>query len=61
MMSDKNITEDKHEVSSFIKNAKKPLIILGQSSLKSKSAKYIFESIKLFLKKMIRYPVIGIL
>ena len=35
-----------------IKNSKKPLlIILGQSALRSKSGKYIFESIKSFLKK----------
>ena len=47
----KEIIEDKHEVSNLIKEAKKPLIIFGQSSLKSKSAKYIFESIKSFLKK----------
>ena len=47
----KKITEDNHEVSSLIKEAKKPLIILGQSSLKTKSAKYIFESVKSFLKK----------
>ncbi len=47
----KRITEDSHEVSSLIKKAKKPLIIFGQSSLKTKSAKYIFESVKSFLKK----------
>jgi len=47
----KKITEDKHEVSSLIKKAKKPLIIFGQSSLKSKSAKYIIESVKFFLEK----------
>ncbi|WP_415321577.1 NADH-quinone oxidoreductase subunit NuoG [Candidatus Pelagibacter sp. Uisw_092] len=47
----KKITEDNHEISSLIKNAKKPLIIFGQSSLKTKSAKYIFESIKFFLEK----------
>ena len=47
----KKITEDKHEVSSLIKEAKKPLIIFGQSSLKTKSAKYIFESVKSFLEK----------
>ncbi|WP_415299376.1 NADH-quinone oxidoreductase subunit NuoG [Candidatus Pelagibacter sp. Uisw_134_02] len=46
----KKITENNHEVSSLIKNAKKPLIIFGQSILKNKSAKYIFESIKSFLK-----------
>ena len=34
-----------------IKNSKKPLIILGQSILSLKSGKYIFESIKSFLKK----------
>jgi len=47
----KKITEDNHKVSSLIKEAKKPLIIFGQSSLKNKSAKYIFESIKFFLEK----------
>jgi NADH-quinone oxidoreductase subunit G len=47
----KEIIEDKHYVSSLIKEAKKPLIIIGQSALKSKSAKYIFESIKSFLIK----------
>jgi len=47
----KKITEDNHEVSNLIKEAKKPLIIFGQSSLKTKSAKYIFESVKFFLKK----------
>ena len=47
----KKITEDSHEVSNLIKKAKKPLIIFGQSSLKTKSAKYIFESVKSFLKK----------
>jgi NADH-quinone oxidoreductase subunit G len=47
----KKITEGNHEVSNLIKEAKKPLIILGQSSLKTKSSKYIFESIKSFLEK----------
>ncbi|MDB4141120.1 NADH-quinone oxidoreductase subunit NuoG [Candidatus Pelagibacter sp.] len=47
----KKIAEDSHEVSSLIKAAKKPLIIFGQSSLKTKSAKYNFESVKSFLKK----------
>jgi NADH-quinone oxidoreductase subunit G len=47
----KKITEDNHKVSNLIKEAKKPLIIFGQSSLKSKSAKYIVESVKCFLEK----------
>ena len=47
----KNITEENHEVANSIKEAKKPLIIFGQSVLKSKSAKFIFESIKSFLIK----------
>ena len=46
----KKIIENNHEVSSLIKNAKKPLIIFGQSILKNKSAKYVFESIKSFLQ-----------
>ena len=47
----KEIIEGKHEISEIIKNSKKPLIILGQSILSLKSGKYIFESIKSFLKK----------
>jgi NADH-quinone oxidoreductase subunit G len=47
----KKITEDNHKVSNLIKEAKKPLIIFGQSSLNTKSAKYIFESVKSFLEK----------
>ena len=47
----KNITEDNHEVSNLIKEARKPLIIFGQSVLKTKSAKYTFESVKSFLEK----------
>ena len=47
----KNIIEDNHKISKLIKAAKKPLIIFGQSTLKSNSAKYIFESIKSFLNK----------
>ena len=47
----KEIIEDNHEVSNLIKDSKKPLIIFGQSCLKSKFAKYIFESVKSFLEK----------
>ena len=45
----KEITEDKHLVSEKIKEANKPIIIIGQSALSSKSGKYIFESIKSYL------------
>ena len=47
----KKIIEGKHEVSALIKQAKKPMVIMGQSALKSKSSKYIFESIKQFLEE----------
>jgi len=47
----KEIVEDKNKISKIIKDAKKPLIILGQSILSLKSGKYIFESIKSFLNK----------
>ena len=47
----KEIIEDKHEISSWIKEAKKPMIIMGQSILKLKSGKYIFESIKSYLHR----------
>ena len=46
----KDIVEENHELSNTIKQSKKPLIIFGQSLLKSSSGKYIFESIKYFLK-----------
>ena len=45
----KEIIEDKHVVSKTIKEAKKPIIIIGQSVLVSKSGKYIFEKIKTYL------------
>ena len=47
----KEIIEDRHEISKTIKNSKKPLIILGESILSLNSGKYIFESLKSFLKK----------
>ena len=47
----KQIIEDKHVLSNTIKESKKPIIILGQSLLLSNSGKYIFETIKNFLKK----------
>jgi len=47
----KKIIEGKHEVSNLIKQAKRPMVIMGQSALKSKSSKYIFEAIKLFLEE----------
>jgi len=45
----KEITNDNHYISKLIKNAKKPLIIFGQSALLTKSKKFIFESIKTYL------------
>ena len=47
----KEISEDSHKVSKLIKEAKKPLIVFGESAFKSKSAKYIFETMKNFLNK----------
>ena len=47
----KEISEDSHKISKLIKEAKKPLIVFGQSAFKSKSAKYIFETMKNFLNK----------
>jgi len=47
----KEITNDQHEVSAKIKEAKKPIIIFGQSALEFKFGKYIFESIKFYLIK----------
>ena len=45
----KEIVENTHELSDKIKKAHKPIIIIGQSALKLKSGKYIFEEIKKFL------------
>ena len=47
----KNIFEDKNRLANSIKEAKKPMIIFGQSALESNSAKYIFETMKSFLIK----------
>ncbi len=45
----KDIVEGNHDLSSIIKNSKKPLIIIGQSALNLKSGKYIFEEMKKYL------------
>ena len=45
----KDIFENKNELSEKIKNSKKPIIILGQSALRLKSGKFIFEEFKRFL------------
>ncbi len=47
----REICEGKNTISKEIEDAKKPLIIIGQSALKLRSGKYIFESIKNFLHK----------
>ena len=47
----KDIIENKHDLSNKIINAKKPIIIFGQSFLKIKSSPYIFEELKKFLIK----------
>ena len=45
----KEIVEKKNDLSEKIINSKKPVIIIGQSILKLKSGKYIFEELKKFL------------
>ncbi len=45
----KDIVENNHELSEKIKKANKPIIIIGQSALKLKSGKFIFEQFKKFL------------
>ncbi len=47
----KDITENKNEISNDILNSKKPMVILGESFLKSESAEYLFYKIKNFLIK----------
>jgi len=44
-----DIYQNKNVLSEKIKNASKPLIIIGESSLYGKKGKYIFESMKKFL------------
>jgi len=47
----KDIFNDNHEISKLIKEAKKPMIILGESLLNLFSSKYLFNTIKKFLNK----------
>ena len=47
----KDITENKNEISKNIIDSKKPMIILGESFLNTKSADYLFYSFKNFLLK----------
>ena len=51
----KDIIEEKHEFNKVINDAKKPLIIIGESALELDSGGYIFEELKNFLyqKKLI--------
>tara|TARA_B100000941_G_scaffold281564_2_gene249133 strand:- start:139 stop:2034 length:1896 start_codon:yes stop_codon:yes gene_type:complete len=45
----KDITLNNHELSKSIIDSKKPMIIFGESFLKTKSAEYLFKSFKQFL------------
>ncbi len=45
----RDFVENKNELSEKVKQAKNPIIIIGQSVLKLKSSKYIFEEVKKFL------------
>ena len=47
----KDIFEGDHEVSKYIVNSKRPMIILGESLLRSKFSKFLFNKIKEFLLK----------
>ena len=47
----KDIFENKNELSKKIINSKRPLIIFGESFLRIRSAEYLFNSLKDFLKK----------
>ena len=47
----RDITENKNEISKSIIDSKKPMIILGESFLNTKSASYLFYSLKNFLLK----------
>jgi len=45
----REIVSGSHEISNKIKNAKKPIIIIGDSALHGKSGQYVFETLKKFL------------
>ena len=45
----KDIIENKNDISKNILDSEKPMIILGESFLNNKSAKYLFHSLKAFL------------
>ena len=45
----KNIFDEKSEINQKLKNAKKPIIIIGESTLELKNSKYILDKIKNFL------------
>ena len=47
----KNVIEGKSKINEELKNAKKPLFIIGESALELKNAKYILEETKSFLIK----------
>jgi NADH-quinone oxidoreductase subunit G len=47
----KDISENKNEVSKLIIDSKKPMIIFGESFLNTKTANYLFHSVKNFLLK----------
>jgi len=47
----KNIFDGNHNISKTILAANKPLVIIGESLLKSSSSKYLFNKIKKFLSK----------
>ena len=46
------IVNNKHNLSKMISNSKDPVIILGQSALKSSSGAYIFEELKKYLENI---------
>ena len=47
----KNIFDGKHDVSKTILAASKPLVIIGESLLKSSSSRYLFNKIKRFMSQ----------
>jgi len=51
----KNIIDNNHKISTEIINSKNPMIILGESFQKLKSADYLFSSLKQFLFKNNKY------
>ena len=49
----KKILDDRNEINTILRKSKKPMIIIGESALSTKSGKFILENIKIFFLNII--------